>query len=207
MNTSNKYDAPADIERIRKTSENLESRNIKVEVVAGRQAALSRLRELIPEGAEVMTGGSTTLSEIGFTDLLKSGDHPWKNLKDEIVNEKDEKKQSELRRRSVTSEYFLGSVHAVAETGEVVVASATGSQLPAYVFASPHVIWIVGTQKITSDLDSAIKRVREYVFPLENERMKKEGYPGSMMGKLVIFEKEFVPGRITLIFVKEKLGF
>jgi hypothetical protein len=75
------------------------------------------------------------------------------------------------------------------------------------VFSSPHVIWVVGAQKITPDLEMAIERVREYVFPLEDERMKKEGQVGSLIGKMVIFEKEFVPGRITMLLVKEKLGF
>jgi hypothetical protein len=101
----------------------------------------------------------------------------------------------------------LGSVHAVAQGGEVVAASASGSQLPAYVFSSPHVIWIVGAQKITVDLDAAFRRLKEYVLPMEDARMKANNMGGSFIGKLVVFEKEAFPGRITLIFVKEKLGF
>lgn len=205
--TENNWEKLADAATLEKTAENLRARNLTVEIVPDKAAALQRIQELIPASAEVMTGSSTTLNEIGFTELLKSGQHAWQNWKDLIFAEKDEAKQNELRKRSVTSEYFLGSVHAVAETGEVLVASATGSQLPSYVFTSPHVIWVVGTQKIMPDLDSAMQRLREYVFPLENKRMQGDGYPGSMFGKIMLFEKEFVPGRITVIFVQEKLGF
>ncbi len=127
---------------------------------------------------------------------------------DIILAEKDEAKQTELRKKSVSSEYFLGSVHAIAETGEMVIASASGSQLPAYVFTSNNVIWVVGAQKIVPTLSDAIKRVREYVLPLEEARMKSEGGWGSTIGKLLIFEKEINPDRkLTLILVNEKLGF
>lgn len=107
----------------------------------------------------------------------------------------------------VTAQYFLGSVHAVAQTGEIVTASASGSQVPAYAFSSPNVIWVIGVQKIVPTLDEAITRVREYVLPLEDARMKKAGFPGSIIGKLLTLEYEMMPNRITAIFVKEKLGF
>lgn len=203
-----KYDTLASKESVKKVMESVKTRGISPEFVNTKQDALRRLNKLIPSGAEVMTGGSTTLKEIGFVDLLKSGKHTWKNWKDIILAEKDETRQMELRRKSVSSEYFLGSVHAIAETGEMVIASASGSQLPAYVFTSNNVIWVAGTQKIVPSLSDAIKRVREYTLPLEDARMKSEGYWGSAIGKLLIFEREINPDRkLTLILVNEKLGF
>lgn len=203
-----KYDRLAAKEAIKKVMDAVKPRGINPELVNTKEDALNRLKKLIPDGAEVMMGGSTTLKEIGFVDLLKSGKHPWKNWKDIILAEKDEGEQMELRKKSVSSEYFLGSVHAIAETGEMVIASASGSQLPAYVFTSNNVIWVVGAQKIVPTLSDAIKRVREYVLPLEEARMKSEGGWGSTIGKLLIFEKEINPDRkLTLIMVNEKLGF
>lgn len=203
-----KYDTLAPEKAVKKVMEAVKPRGIRPEFVHTKEDALKRLKELIPSGAEVMTGGSTTLKEIGFVDFLKSGKHPWKNWKDIILAEKDEAKQVELRKKSVSSEYFLGSVHAIAETGEMVIASASGSQLPSYVFTSSNVIWVVGTQKIVPALSDAIKRVREYTLPLEDARMKSEGYAGSTIGKLLIFEREINPDRrLTLILVNEKLGF
>jgi L-lactate utilization protein LutB len=203
-----KYDSLASKDSVEKVIEAVKPRGINPELVNTKEEALQRLKKLIPSGAEVMTGSSKTLEEIGFVDLLKSREHSWKNWKDIILAEKDEVKQMELRRKSVSSEYFLGSVHAIAETGEAVIASNTGSQLPSYVYTSKNVIWVVGAQKIVPTLEDAIKRVREYVFPLEDKRMKSVGYPGSNISKLLIFQKEVDPGRkITLLLVNEKLGF
>ncbi len=203
-----KYETLASKSATKNVMDAVKKRGITPEFVDTGEDALRRLQALIPQGAEVMTGSSTTLNQIGFTDFLKSGKHPWKNWKDVILSEKDGSKQMELRRKSVLSEYFLGSVHAIAETGEMVIASASGSQLPSYLFTSNNVIWVVGAQKIVPSLPDAIKRVREYVFPLEDARMKKEGAAGSTIGKILIFEKEINPARkLTLILVNEKLGF
>lgn len=203
-----KYDTLASKETVEKTMKALKPRGINAEFVNKKEDALNRLKKLIPPGAEVMTGGSTTLDEIGFTEILKSGKHPWKNLKDEILAEKDPAKQMELRKRSVTSEYMIGSVHAVVETGEVLVVNASGSSLPAYSFSSDNVIWVVGTQKIVPTVEEGFRRLREYCFPLEDKRMKSIGYPGSALGKFLLFEREILENRkVTLIFVNEKLGF
>ncbi|MCX9012415.1 MAG: lactate utilization protein [Candidatus Methanoperedens sp.] len=203
-----RYDILASKEIIEKTMRALKPRGINPEFVNKKEDALNRLKELIPTGAEVMTAGSTTLDQIGFTDLLISGKQKWRNLKGEILAEKDPVKQMELRKKSVTAEYMAGSVHAVVETGEVLVVNATGSSIPGYSFSSDNVIWVVGTQKIVPTVDEGFKRLREYCFPLEDKRMKSIGYAGSALGKYLLFEREINPNRkVTLIFVNEKLGF
>jgi hypothetical protein len=198
----------ADQAVVKRTGDSLEGRGFHVEFLNNKDEALERLKTLIPSGVEVMTGSSTTLKEIGFVDFLSSGKHLWNNLKEKIVAENDPKKQAELRKKSITSDYFLGSVHAVTQSGQVIVVSATGSQLSSYVYASNNVIWVVGTQKIVPNIEEGLRRIREYVFPLEDQRMKQAGYKGSTIAKILIFEKETLPSRkITLIFVNEKLGF
>jgi hypothetical protein len=89
----------ADKDMVKKTIEALKSRGIQVEFLNNKEDALKRLTEFIPPGVDVMAGSSTTLNEIGFVDLLKSGKHPWNNLKDKIVSEKDPQKQAELRKK------------------------------------------------------------------------------------------------------------
>jgi len=203
-----KYDTLASKELVKRTMEALKTRNVNAELVDTKEEALTKINALIPPGKEVMTGGSTTLDQIGFTDLLKSGEHPWKNLKGQILAEKDPGKQMELRKKSVTSEYFLGSVHAVVETGEILIVNATGSSIPSDAYSSDNVIWIVGTQKIVPTLEEGFKRIREYCFPLEDKRMKSIGSSGTTLGKYLIFEREINKNRkINLIFVNEKLGF
>ncbi len=203
-----KFDKLASEKTIRKTMEALKGRNVHADFVDSKEEALQKVINLIPSGKEVMTGGSTTLDQIGFTEMLKSGKHPWKNLKDRILSEKDPAKQIELRKISVTSDYFLGSVHAVTETGEILIVNATGSAIPSNAFSSDNVIWVVGTQKIVPTLEDAFNRVREYCVPLEDKRMKSIGYQGTTIGKYLIFEREINENRkINLIFVNEILGF
>jgi len=206
LQLSPKWERLPDLKIVQETVNALNHRGIQAELVPDRPAALSRLIELIPAGAEVMTGGSRTLDEIGFTELLKSDSRGWKNLKAAVLAETDPAKQMELRKRSMLSEYFLGSVHAVTLSGEVVVASAGGSQLSAYAYGAQNLIWVVGTQKIVPGLEDAVKRVREYSLPLEDQRMKSAGFAGSYIGKMLIFEKE-TRRSVHLIFVNEQLGF
>lgn len=203
------YETLADAETIKKTVEALGGRGVGALVVENKKEALEKIKTLIPKGASVMNGSSTTLQEIGFVDYLKSGNHGWKNLHEEILAEKDSAKQAMLRKQAVLSDYYLGSVHAVAETGQLVIASNSGSQLPHIVFTSPNLIFVVGAQKLTPNLDTALSRVREYVLPLEDQRMKSVGMGGSAISKLLIFEREqaFMGRKVYVIFVNEKLGF
>lgn len=202
------YNEIPDNDTIARTVEGLTGRNVTVHLVNTKEEALEAVTNLIPDGAEVMTGSSTTLDQIGFVDMLKSGKHPWKNLKEEIVAENDPTKQLHLRKMSVSSEYFLGSVHAVVEDGRTLTASASGSQLPSYAFTSDNVIWVVGAQKIVATLDEAFSRVKDHVFPLEDARMKSAGQSGSVLAKMFLFEREIMPNRhMHVVLVKEVLGF
>lgn len=203
------YETLANPETVSKTIAALQERGVTAVVVDNRAEALEKVKLLIPKGASVMNGASRTLEEIEFVDYLKSGNHGWKNLHEEILAEKDAIKQAALRKRAVLSDYYLGSAHAVAETGQLVIASNSGSQLPHIVFTSPNLIFVVGTQKITPSLDAALARVREYVLPLEDKRMKDVGMGGSAISKLLVFEREptFMGRKVHVIFVNEKLGF
>jgi L-lactate utilization protein LutB len=186
----------------------IQSRGIRAEVVDTGAQALERIQQLIPAGAGVMTGGSVTLKQIGLEELLKSGAHPWVNLKDELLAERDMVKQGLLRKQSTLADYFLGSVQAISETGEIVLASAGGSQLAAYAFSSQNVVWVAGVQKIVPTLEDALRRVREHALPIEDQRMKSLGMPGSFIGKILIFEREpaQLGRKIHLILVNEPVG-
>lgn len=203
------YETLANTERVNTTISALAEHGIEAIMVNSRAEALEKIRALIPKDASVMNGSSRTLEEIGFIEYLQSGDHGWKNLHEEILAEKDPARQAILRKQAVLSDYYLGSVHAVAETGQLVIASNSGSQLPHVVFTSPHLIFVVGTHKITPNLDAALLRVREHVLPLEDKRMKDDGMGGSAISKLLIFEREptFMGRKVHVIFVPEKLGF
>lgn len=195
---------------IEKTLAALKERGVAAEIVDTRADALARIKAIIPAGVTVMTGASLTLKEIGLEDYLISKAHPWKNLKDAIVAESDPAKQVALRKQALLADFFLGSVHAVAETGELVIASASGSQLGAYAFSASNVVWVVGAQKIVESVDEGIRRIKEYIMPHEDLRMKAMtgGKMGTMLGKLMIFEREaaFLGRHLSLILVREPTG-
>jgi len=202
-----KWDATPDEETIAKTAEAIRGRGIGVEVVEYRVQALERVKGMIPKGATVMTGSSTTLDQIGFMEHLRTTSHGWKDLHAAIVTEEKEKKRHEMRRKSVTADYFLGSVNAIAKTGELVACDRTGSRVGAYLYAAKNLILVAGAQKITEDLNLAIRRVVEHALPLETERVKRVTGTTSATNKWVIIERELQPNRITLILVRERLGF
>ena len=203
------YETLANMEAVQKAISALAERGIKAVVVNNHTEALKKVKSLIPKGASVMNGSSRTLEEIGFVDYLKSGNHGWKNLHEEVLAEKDPARQAILRKQAVLSDYYLGSVHAVVETGQLIIASNSGSQLPHIVFTSPNLVFVVGTQKLAPNLDAALSRVREYVLPLEDKRMKDVGMGGSAISKLLIFEREpvFMGRKVHVVFVNERLGF
>ena len=203
------YDQLASDVSINTTLDGLAKRNIEGMVVADKAEVMEKIKELIPAGGSVMNGSSTTLEQIGFVDYLKNGKHGWNNLHEDIVAEKDPAKQGMLRKQAVLSDYYLGSVHALAETGEFVIASNTGSQLPHVVFTSPNLIFVVGAQKIVPTLMDALKRLEEYVIPLEDIRSRKAYGVGTNPNKVVIFKGEnpMIGRKVRLIVVKEELDF
>jgi L-lactate utilization protein LutC len=197
-------------EHVQRTLEAINARGIHAELIETKEAALERVQAIIPPGAVVMTGGSVTLQQIGFEAILISGNHLWRNFKADLLAEKDPVKQTTMRRQGTLAEFYLGSVNAVAETGELVFASGSGSQLPAYAYTSRNVIWVVGTQKITPTLDEALRRVREYVLPLEDQRQRSLGnQSGSRINRILIIEGEpaYLRRNLTLLLVNQVLGF
>ena len=202
----NKLEKLADEETIKRTVAALKANGIEVFVTENGEEAKKKVFEILPEGAEVMDMTSMTLDEIGISkEILESGRFNSIRKKLNAMNWKTQ--IAEMRKLGAAPDWAVGSVHAVTEDGKVLIASATGSQLSAYSYGSGRVIWVVGAQKIAKNLDEGIKRIYEYTFPLEDARARKVYGFGSGVNKLLIVNKEFAPGRITLIFVKEKLGF
>ncbi len=189
-----------------KTIEALAANGIDAKFVETGEDAKREVLSLIPQGAEVMNMTSVTLDTIGVSkEILESGKYDAVRNK---LNKMDRETQGlEMQKMGAAPEWTVGSVHAVTEDGYLLVASNSGSQLPAYVYGSAHVIWVVGAQKIVKDTDEGIKRIYEYVLPLEDERARKAYGVGSGVSKLLMINKEKTPGRLNLILVGEKLGF
>jgi L-lactate utilization protein LutB len=196
---------PEDI--VLRTVKQIKHRGITVYRAGTADEGLATLQSLVPSGSEVMNGSSTTLLEIGYERLLKSGTVDWIDLHARITAEADSERRDELRRKSVTAEYFFSGVNAIAETGELVACDRTGSRIGAWPYAAAHLILVSGINKIVPTLSDAFQRVREYVFPLENARAKRAYGVGSHIGKCVVLEREDREGRVFLVLIDENLGY
>jgi hypothetical protein len=161
---------------------------------------------LIPDGAEVLTAASETLEEIGLRAAIEES--PRLRAVRSVLRDMDMATQwHEMRVLGARPDVIVGSVHAITKQGEVVIASASGSQLGPYASGAGKVIWVVGSQKIVPSLDEAMRRIEEYALPLEDARAQLAYGQGSFIGKELIFHREYLPDRVHVILVKEKLGF
>jgi hypothetical protein len=202
-----KWNRIPDDQVVAAAADNMVRRGMEVIRVENGDLALKKIMEIIPPGSEVMSGSSTTLIEVGFDALIREGSGRWKSLHSAITAENDAGKRADLRRKSVCAEYFVSSANAIAESGELVAWDATGSRVGAWPFAAGRLIIVTGVNKIVPTLEDALKRIGEYVFPLENRRAQLAYGTGSVLGKCVILAHERIEGRITVILVGEALGY
>lgn len=194
-------------EILKKTVKNLAANGITGVIVENKEQAKNKVLELIPKDSEVMSMSSTTLQQTGIDKEIEEGGN-YNSVRKKLYAMDRKTQSGEMQKLGAAPNWTVGSVHAVTQDGKVMIASNTGSQLPAYAYASSHVIWVVGAQKIVKDFAEGLKRIYEYVLPLESERVKKAyGMEKSNVSKLLIINKEVSPNRLRLILVKEVLGF
>lgn len=202
----NTWDQLPSDDTLSRTAAALQANGITVHVVSDAAAAKAKALELIPPGSEVMTMSSQTNEAIGLNaELNESG--KYDSVKKKFAGMDHKTQQLEMNRLGAAPAYAVGSVHAITQDGRLIIVSNTGSQLPAYAYACPHVIWVAGGQKIVATLEDGFRRIQEYVLPLEDERAQKAYGVHSAINKQLVIDKEVQPGRLTLILVKEKLGF
>jgi len=201
-----RFGTPADDARVARTAAALEAVGIGVLRAADAADAKRIVLGLIPAGSQVHHGASQSLATAGITEAIeKSG--RYDPVRPRIWSMDRATQGDEIRRLTSSPDVMLGSVHAVTETGSLVTASMGGSQLGPYVSGAGRLILVVGTQKIVSDLDEAMRRVYDYAFPLEDARAQAEYGIHSAVNKVLIINREIAPGRITVVFVDEVLGF
>lgn len=203
------WDVVAKKDAVERTMKALSANCIEAKLVANGEEAKKMVLEMIPAGAEVMTMSSITLDTIGLAkEINESG--RFNSVKKALTGMDPKFQAREQRKLGAAPDVTVGSVHAVTETGSAMVASMTGSQLPAYAYGAGTVIWVVGAQKIVKDVDEGMKRINEYLIGKESERVKKAyGLPAdfrSFPSKVLLFNREVVPGRVKVIIVDKALG-
>jgi L-lactate utilization protein LutC len=203
---SRRFGTMADEATVKRTAAALEANGMRVFRAADAAEAKRIVMTLVPDGSRVYHGASQTLEATGIVEAIeKSG--RYEPLRPQIWTMDRKTQGDEIRRMIAAPDVMLGSVHAVTETGSLMAASMGGSQLGPYVSGAGRVILVVGTQKIVSDLEEGMRRINEYSFPLEDARAQVTYGIHSGVNKVLIINREATPGRITVVFVDEVLGF
>ncbi|HZM39706.1 MAG TPA: LUD domain-containing protein [Acidimicrobiales bacterium] len=193
-------------ERIERAAAALTATGMNAMVVASGEEARRAVEDLLPYGAEVFNNTSRTLEAIGVAeDIERSG--RYQPLRLRLYQMDREMQQHEMRNLAASPDYVVGSAHAVTEEGSLLVASASGSQLGPIVSGGGQVILVVGGQKIVPDVATAMRRIYTYCLPLEDHRAREAYGVGSGVNNVLIVNRSIAPGRITVILVREPLGF
>ncbi|ROO86746.1 SnoaL-like protein [Actinocorallia herbida] len=204
--SSDDFAAPASADRLDRAIAALRANGFAAELLDDAKAARARVQDLIPEGAAVFTGASETLRLSGIADDIEAGGH-CEAIRPRILKMDRTTESDEIRRLTTAPDVFVASVTAVTETGSLVIASGSGSQLPASAGGAAKAIWIVGAQKVVPDLPTALRRVEEHALPLESARAQQVYGRPSAINRLLVLNAEPQPGRATVLLLREPIGF
>jgi hypothetical protein len=198
---------PADPATIDATAAALRAKGYDVHIATDAADARRIVLELLPEGAEVGQGASQTLEEIGIThELEESGRYIAVRKQTRSMDRSTPEGLRAMRKLGVGPDWYVNSAHALTVDGTIVLASNTGSQLAPVAFGAGEVIFVIGSQKIVPDLDTAMERIEQHSLPLEHARMRGLYDIDSEIKKVLIIRKEFRPERFRVVIVREPVG-
>lgn len=190
----------------------INSRNMTGYYAADKEEALKIALELIPEGSTIAMGGSASANEIGLVAAVKSEKY---NFIDRYAAE--DRRAAELA--GFSADVFLGSANAITEDGVMVNIDGNSNRISAYAYGPKKVILIVGMNKVTPDIDAAMKRARNVAAPINAQRFgletpcSKTGScmncksPDSICCQFLITRFSRHKDRIHIIMVNDTLGF
>jgi hypothetical protein len=200
------FAAPAPARRLERAAAALRGVGFTVHVADTVADARRIVNEILPRDKAVFTSTSETLRQSGLTeDIDESG--RFKSVRAEQAEWDIRARHDEIRRTRSAPDVVVGSVHAVTEDGRLVIASASGSQLAPYASGAGQAIWVVGAQKVVADLDSARRRIETYCLPKEDVRAQQASGQCSIISEILVIGREVVPGRSTVVVVREAIGF
>lgn len=196
---------------------NLSKRNMNGYFVYDRNNAVEKALELIPENSTIGFGGSVTLEQIGILEKLRTNANVILLDRTTLKNQNDIKK---LYLEMFSSDVFLSSSNAITIEGQLVNVDGRGNRVAMITFGPKKVIIIAGKNKITNDIDSAIKRIQTIACPRNLKRINDLAKNSpvfkrtkwtfeSIWGQISIIERQMKneKDRIHVIIVDEDLGF
>ena len=195
-----------------KVIKGLESRNMSGYYVNDREEALKLALSLIPEGSTVTMGGGVSVHEIGLPKVLKEGNYTFIDR-----DEYEDKRAAALL--AYDADVFLASCNALTEDGILVNIDGNSNRVSAIAFGPKKLVFIVGMNKVCSDVDHAMKRARNVAAPTNAQRFgittpcAKNGAcldcksPDTICCQFLITRYSRHTGRIHVILVNDTLGF
>ncbi|MFI6876042.1 LUD domain-containing protein [Streptomyces sp. NPDC050400] len=200
------FTEPAPADRLERVAAALRANGFAAEILDDAAAARARVKDLVPEGASVLTGASETLRLSGIDDDLNASGR-YDAVRPRILAIDRATGADEIRRLTACPDHVVNSVAAVTETGSLVLASGSGSQLPANAGGAAHAVWVVGAQKVVPDLSTALRRVEEHALPLETVRSQEVYGMPSAVNRLLVLNADPRPGRGTVLLLREAIGY
>ncbi|GCE15178.1 LUD domain-containing protein [Tengunoibacter tsumagoiensis] len=192
--------------QIEKTIQALQANGIYVVLFETGEEARAYVLDLIPDGTKVYDSPSRTIEVLGLTEQIEHASR-FQAVRTLLSTFDHVTQRNEMRKLVAAPDVLVGSVQAITERGEVLIASASGSQVGAAAFGASKVIWVVGTQKLVHTLSDGLRRIHDYSLPLEHERSLQVYGQTSSINKLLTINAEHEPGRTTMVLVKQQLGF
>jgi hypothetical protein len=201
---------------IQKTVKALEDNNIECVLVENKQAALQKALELIPEGSTVGLGGSVTVDQIGLLSELRSGKY---EVYDQYAPGLEMEENMKRRKLGLTAQFFVTSTNAITSDGQLVNVDGIGNRVAAQAFGPNRVIIVAGTNKIVKDVHEAFDRLEKIAAPMNAKRWSSQNpcadtgvcmdcdSPTRICNIYTIIRRMMIPGRMTVILVKDSLGF
>lgn len=196
----------ASAERIATAAAALQRNGVDSHVADSGAEARRLVSSLLPDGADVYNNTSKTLEDIGVADDIERSGR-YQPLRLRLYRMDREMQRREMRTLAASPDYVVGSVHALTEAGTLLIASASGSQLGPLVSGAARVILVIGGQKIVGDVETGMRRIYEYCYPLEDARARRAYGVPSGVNNILVVNKVMTPGRVTAIIVRERLGF
>lgn len=202
--------------RMKNAGKALERNGIRAYITANREGALKKALSLIKKGSTVGLGGSRTAEEIGLLDALRKGKY---ELFDQYAGGHTRAQQLDLRKKGTHATCFVCGSNAVTEDGKLVNIDGLGNRLAAMCYGPDKVIIVVGRNKIVSDVDSAIDRVRNVAAPMNAKRFGLDtpcartgrcadcDSPKRICSLTLVIEKQKIKDRMHVILINEELGF
>lgn len=199
------FAAPATDAVVQATAAALQARGFEVHIAEDRATAKEIVLDLIPVGSEVNQASSKTVDDLGIGQAIIDREE-YVALKPRIWSMDRATQGKEIRQLGASPDVMVGSAHAITADGQIVTASASGSQIGAYAGGAGQVVYVVGSQKLVPDVEAAFERIEDYVFPLEDARALAAYGMHSAINQIFI-QRGDRPGRTSVVLVKDAIGF